>query len=51
MKTEDSDGLTKEQTLRNRGHSGTKAHFTGTLPVYTLRWTDARTEGLMTTGK
>lgn len=37
MDTEDSDGLTKKKTLTNRESSGTKAHFTGTLPVYPLR--------------
>lgn len=36
-KTEDSDGLTQEQTLSNRGSSGTKAHFIGTLPINALR--------------
>lgn len=44
--TEDSDGLTKKKTLRNRESSGTKAHFTGTLPVYLLKnekWTNTGT--------
>lgn len=37
LDTEDSDGLTKQKTLRNRESSGIKAHFTGTLPVYLLK--------------
>lgn len=45
MDTEDSDGLTKKKTLRNRESSGTKAHFTGTLPVYPRR--DGLTQGQM----
>lgn len=43
MDTEDSDGLTKKKTLRNRESSGIKAHFTGTLPVYPQR--DGLTQG------
>lgn len=45
MDTEDSDGLTKKKTLRNRESSGTKAHFTGTLPVYPRK--DGLTQGQM----
>lgn len=38
-----TDGLTKTKTLRNRESSGTKAHFTGTLPVCPLG--DGLTQG------
>lgn len=43
METEDSDGLTKKRTLRNRESSGTKAHFTGAPSVSPLR--DGLTQG------
>ncbi len=34
MDTENSDGLIKKKDFKYRESSGTKAHFTGILPVY-----------------
>lgn len=45
MDTENSDGLIKKKDFKYRESSGTKAHFTGIVPVYPPeRWTDTGTD-------